>query len=217
MTYTAEEIFSLAPVIPVITVDELEKAVPLARSLVRGGLPVLEITLRTPQGLDAITLIKNEVSEAIVGAGTVLNESDLEKALNSGSEFVITPGLTPELLRAGAYCGVAFMPGVATVSEMMCCLDAGLTALKFFPAEASGGVKTLKAFGGPFPDVTFCPTGGIGPHNLANYLDIPSVKTVGGSWMTPKIMLADADWEGITRLAEEACALVTSIRQKQES
>ena len=216
MGYTAEQIFSRAPVIPVITIDDPDTAVPLARALVKGGLPVLEITLRTAQGLDAIRRVRDEVDDAVVGAGTVLNQRDLERALAAGSEFVITPGLTPELLRAGAACGVPFMPGIATVSEMMCCLDAGLTALKFFPAESSGGARALRAFSGPFPQVSVCPTGGIGPDNLTAYLAVPSVRTIGGSWMTPRSSVAAGDWEGITALAREACDLVGSIRSRAE-
>jgi len=212
MSYTAQQLFAMAPVIPVITIDDIDRAVPLARALVDGGLPVLEITLRTELGLEAIALIKREVENAVVGAGTILNQIDLDKALAAGSEFIITPGLTPELLKAGALCGVPFMPGIATVSELMCCLDAGLTDLKFFPAEASGGAKTLKAFGGPFPQVSFCPTGGVSPDNLASYLQVSAVKTVGGSWMTPTNLVAEGDWDGISALAREACELVASVR-----
>lgn len=213
MSYAAAEIFSLAPVIPVITIDDLDTAVPLAQALVAGGLPVLEITLRTAQGLAAISLIKQQVPGAIVGVGTVLNLGDLDKALAAGSEFVVTPGLTPTLLQAGARCGVPFIPGIATVGELMGCLDEGLTALKFFPAEAMGGTKVLKAFSGPFPQVSFCPTGGIGPGNLAEYLALPSVKTVGGSWICPNNLIASQDWQGITNLSREACHLVASLRR----
>lgn len=215
MSLTAEKIFSLAPVIPVITIDDPESAIALAQALVAGGLPVLEITLRTPHGLDAIKLIKQEVPEAIVGAGTVLNLGDLENAIRAGSQFVITPGLTPELLAAGATCGLPFMPGIATVSEMMCCIDSGLTALKFFPAEANGGAATLKAFGGPFPDVVFCPTGGVTLDNLETYLAVPAVRTVGGSWVTPRHLVDGQDWQGITDLASQATLLVNSIHQKR--
>lgn len=216
MGYTPEQIFDMAPVIPVITVDDIKKAVPLARALVDGGLPVLEITLRTPLGLEAIRVLKAEVEGAVVGAGTVLNPRDLEGALAAGSEFIITPGLTPTLLRAGCECGVPFMPGIATVSEMMSCLDAGLKALKFFPAEASGGAAILKAFSGPFPNISFCPTGGIGPGNLASYLAVPTVRTVGGSWMTPAAMVANEDWHGIRTLAAETVALVASMNSSTE-
>ena len=215
MNRTAQQIFAMAPVIPVITIDHLDTAVDLCRALVDGGLPVLEITLRSADGLAAIERVKREVPGAVVGAGTVLNETDLNKALAAGSEFVITPGLTPALLNAGADCGVPFMPGIATVSEMMCCLDKGLTELKFFPAQASGGAPTLKAFGGPFPQVSFCPTGGVSPDNLADYLAVPSVATVGGSWLTPKSAIAAGDWAAIKTLAREACELVEKIRSKQ--
>lgn len=217
MGYTAEQLFRMAPVIPVITVDDLDTAVPLARALQQGGLPVLEITLRTSQGLDAILRVKEEVEGVIVGAGTVLNPRDLDKVLEAGSDFVITPGLTPDLLRAGSACGVPFMPGITTVSELMCCVEAGLTALKFFPAEASGGARALRAFRGPFPEVLFCPTGGISPDNLAAYLALPSVPTVGGSWMTPGSRVAAGDWQGITALAREAVDLVAAIRSPEGS
>ena len=215
MMHMAEQIFAKAPVIPVITIDDLDTAVDLCRALVDGGLPVLEVTLRTDLGLAAIPLIKAAIPSAIVGAGTVLNPQDLDRALTAGSEFVITPGLTPALLQAGSRCGVPFMPGVASVRELMCCLDDGLTALKFFPAEANGGAKTLKAFAGPFPEVAFCPTGGVGPDNLAEYLAVPSVKTVGGRWVTPRKVVAQQDWSTVSRLAREACEQVDRLRKQQ--
>ncbi|MGV6806735.1 MAG: bifunctional 4-hydroxy-2-oxoglutarate aldolase/2-dehydro-3-deoxy-phosphogluconate aldolase [bacterium] len=214
MAYTSREILALTPVVPVLVIDDLEAAVPLARALLNGGISVLEVTLRTPQGLEAIRRIKAEVSGAVVGAGTVLSRHDLDGAIAAGSEFVITPGLTDNLLRAGADCGVPFMPGVATVSEMMNCLEQGLDTLKFFPAEASGGAAALKAFSGPFPEVSFCPTGGIGPANIRGYLQLPCVASVGGSWMAPEAIIAKGDWEGITRLANEAVQLVTQIRDE---
>ncbi|MGD9662431.1 MAG: bifunctional 4-hydroxy-2-oxoglutarate aldolase/2-dehydro-3-deoxy-phosphogluconate aldolase [Porticoccaceae bacterium] len=200
------------PVVPVIRIEDVKTAVPLAQALVAGGITVLEVTLRTACGLEAISRIRGEVEGAIVGAGTVLNGFDLDNALDAGSEFIITPGLTSSLLKAGATCGVPFIPGVATASELMSCVDAGLNTLKFFPAEASGGVKTLKAFGGPFPDVHFCPTGGISPANLADYLAVPSVLTVGGSWLAPDNLIASNKWAEISRLAEETCALAAKIK-----
>lgn len=212
MNRSSREILQLAPVVPVITIRNVKHAVPLAKALIAGGIPVLEVTLRTPQGLDSIRAIKAEVEGAVVGAGTVLNEKDLDAALEAGSEFVITPGLTDNLLRAGVRCGVSFMPGVATISELMCCMEAGLDTVKFFPAEASGGAKTLKAFGGPFPDIRFCPTGGIGLNNIADYLALKSVLSVGGSWIAADDLIAAEDWASITRLASEATARVASIR-----
>ena len=212
MSKTAVEILKLAPVVPVIVVHDLDCAVSLAQALVAGGIPVLEVTLRTPQGLEAIRLMKEAVPEAIVGAGTVLSEKDLDDALQVGSEFVITPGLTDHLLNAGINCGVPFMPGISTISEMMLCREKGLNALKFFPAEASGGVKALKAFAGPFPDMAFCPTGGIGLNNMADYLSLPTVLSVGGSWIAPDRLIAEKNWSEITRLAQEATALVARLK-----
>jgi len=216
MSEAANALLSLAPVIPVISIEEIEVAVPLANALVAGGLKVLEITLRTPRGLEAIALIRKQVPEAIVGAGTITNRVELERAILADSHFVVTPGLTPELLVAGARCEIPFIPGVATASELMSCLDAGLNTLKFFPAESSGGAGALKAFAGPFPTVSFCPTGGISPSNLANYLSIPTVKTVGGTWLTPKALIIRRDWDAITQLAQQACELVESIRKNQQ-
>ena len=212
MIQCAREILRKGPIIPVITIADAEDAIPLAQALLAGGLPVLEITLRTPAGLESIRRISHEVDGAVVGAGTVQSTADLEQALLSGSQFIITPGSTDRLLRAGASCGVPFMPGIATVSEMMRCLEAGLDTLKFFPAEASGGARTLKAFSGPFPDVKFCPTGGISTDNLADYLALPSVLSVGGSWVAPEKLIAEQQWARITELAREAVSLVTDIR-----
>jgi len=184
----------------------------LAQALVSGGIPVLEITLRTAYGLEAIRLIKNEVAGAIVGAGTVTNSRDLDNALNAGSEFIITPGITDNLLKAGVSCGMPFIPGIATVSELMSCVEKDVNILKFFPAEASGGVNALKAFVGPFPGVRFCPTGGINLNNMADYLALPSVLSVGGSWIVPDKLIATEDWASITALAREACGLAASLR-----
>ncbi|MBR9912249.1 MAG: bifunctional 4-hydroxy-2-oxoglutarate aldolase/2-dehydro-3-deoxy-phosphogluconate aldolase [Gammaproteobacteria bacterium] len=212
MSRTSREILKLAPVVPVITIRDIKDAVPLAKALVAGGIPVLEVTLRTPQGLEAIRLMKQEVEGAVVGAGTIVNERDLDNAVEAGSEFIITPGLTDNLLRAGMKCGVTFLPGIATISDLMRCMEHGLDTLKFFPAEAAGGAKTLKAFSGPFPDIRFCPTGGIGLNNIADYLAVSSVLSVGGSWLTPDNLINAGDWAGITRLAKEATEKVASIR-----
>nr|WHW29822.1 putative bifunctional 4-hydroxy-2-oxoglutarate aldolase/2-dehydro-3-deoxy-phosphogluconate aldolase [uncultured bacterium] len=212
MSKSSREILALAPVVPVITIYDIKHALPLAKALVDGGIPVLEVTLRTPQGLEAIRIMKAEVEGAVVGAGTVLNEKDLDDAIEAGSEFVITPGLTDNLLRAGMQSGVSFMPGIATISDMMRCIDAGLDTVKFFPAEASGGAKTLKAFSGPFPNMRFCPTGGIGLNNIAEYLALKSVLSVGGSWIAADNLIAAEDWAAITKLAKEASAKVASLR-----
>ena len=202
----------MAPVVPVIVINDLDHAIPMAQALVQGGIPVLEVTLRTPQGLEAIRRIKAEVEGAVVGAGTVTNIKQLDDALSAGSEFIVTPGVTPTLLDAGVSCGVPFLPGIATVGEMMSCMEKGLTTLKFFPAEANGGAAALKAIGGPFPEMSFCPTGGIGPKNIAEYLALKSVKSVGGSWLTPNNVMSENNWQGITDLATEACQLVRTLR-----
>jgi len=211
-----DDILALAPVIPVITINDPATAVPLAKALQAGGVAVLEITLRTPHGLDAIRRIRSEVESVIVGAGTVRNSRDLAAAMAVGSEFIISPGVTQELLRAAVDCDIPFMPGIATVSELMLCLEKGFNIVKFFPAEALGGAKTLKAFAGPFPDVWFCPTGGISPANIAEYLALPTVKAIGGSWMVPQRHVDDLRWEEITDLAREAVQLVTQLRTQTQ-
>lgn len=210
----ARKILSLAPVIPVLTIDDPDSAVPLAQALVRGGLPVLEVTLRTSAGLGAISAIAAAVPDAVVGAGTVLNPRQYEEALEAGSRFVVTPGLTPRLADAARESSVPLIPGIATVSEMMSALDRGWDCLKFFPAEAAGGAAVLRAFAGPFPEVAFCPTGGIGLGNIADYLALNSVLTVGGSWLTPASRMAAGDWEAIEQLAREACEAVSAIRSE---
>ncbi|WOJ94551.1 bifunctional 4-hydroxy-2-oxoglutarate aldolase/2-dehydro-3-deoxy-phosphogluconate aldolase [Congregibacter variabilis] len=210
----SRDILSQAPVVPVLAIENLDHAIPLARALVDGGIPVLEVTLRTPAGLPAIRAISEAVPDAIVGAGTVINARDFEAAVDAGSRFVVTPGLTQGILDAAADSSVPLIPGVATVSELMRALDHGIDCLKFFPAEASGGAAALKAFAGPFPNVDFCPTGGIGLHNIDDYLALRSVITVGGSWLTPSALLAAEDWAGVTKLAREAVDHVTAFRTK---
>lgn len=207
----ARQILSKAPVVPVLAIAEVEQAIPLAQALIGGGIPVLEVTLRTPAGLPSIRAIRDAVPDAIVGAGTVLNRDDFHAAVDAGSEFVVTPGLTEGLLEAADGSRAALIPGVATVSEMMMALDHGIDCLKFFPAEASGGAAALKAFAGPFPDVSFCPTGGISLGNMADYLALPSVLTVGGSWLTPADLMGAQDWDGITALAAQASAKVAEL------
>lgn len=208
-------ILSQAPVVPVLAIDNLDDAVPLANALVAGGIPVLEVTLRTPVGLPAIRAIREAVPGAIVGAGTVVNAADFEAAVDAGSQFIVTPGLTQGILDVASGSAVDLIPGVATVSEMMRALDHGIDCLKFFPAEASGGAAALKAFGGPFPAVKFCPTGGIGLHNINDYLALRSVVTVGGSWLTPSGLLAAQDWDAVTALAREAVNHVAAFRSQQ--
>jgi 2-dehydro-3-deoxyphosphogluconate aldolase / (4S)-4-hydroxy-2-oxoglutarate aldolase len=192
--------------VPVMVVHELERAVPLARALAAAGVRVLEITLRTPVAVAAIAAISREVPEAIVGAGTVTSGGELDAVAAAGAVFAISPGLTAELLDAANRGPIPLIPGVATVSELMTGLERGYDHFKFFPAEAAGGVKMLQAFAGPFPRVTFCPTGGIAADNFLKYLGLPNVACVGGSWVAPQEAIAAGDWSRITALAREAVA-----------
>jgi len=203
---SAEQVLSTGPVVPVIVVKQPEHAVPMAKALVAGGIRVLEVTLRTPVAMDALRAIIREVPEAIVGAGTVINTQQLKEVTDAGAQFVISPGLTESLLRAATEGPVPLIPGVSTVSELMMGMDHGLREFKFFPAEASGGVKALSALAGPFPQVRFCPTGGISPANYRDYLALKSVLCIGGSWLVPDEALQQGDWERITQLAREAIA-----------
>jgi 2-dehydro-3-deoxyphosphogluconate aldolase/(4S)-4-hydroxy-2-oxoglutarate aldolase len=196
-----------SPVVPVMVINKLEHAVPLAHALVEGGLKVLEITLRTPIALDAIKRIKAEVPGAIVGAGTVINVDTLQKAIDAGSEFIVSPGVTESLIDAAIKSGVPILPGVISPSEVMRLMEKGITEMKFFPAEAAGGIPMLKSIGGPLPQVTFCPTGGISLKNAADYLALSNVACIGGSWMAPADLVDKEDWDEIKRRATEAAAL----------
>lgn len=198
-----ETIMRAAPVIPVIVIDDIEHAIPLAEALVAGGLPALEVTLRTPQALDAIRAMK-QVDGAIVGAGTVVNQSDLEAALDAGSEFIVSPGLTPALAQAAIQHDAAFLPGIANAGDIMMGLDLGLTHFKFFPAMAAGGLPALKALAAPFGQCKFCPTGGISLANASEWLAFDPVLCVGGSWVAPK---GAPDVAKIEAMAREASAL----------
>lgn len=202
-----DTLFARAPVIPVISIDRLEQAIPLARCLVEAGLPVLEVTLRTGAALAAIRAIASEVPEACVGAGTVLNSIDLENVAEQGAEFAISPGATEALFEAAALAAVPLIPAIATASELMRGLERGHRRFKFFPAESSGGVAALKSLSGPFPQAKFCPTGGIDLAKAPSYLALSNVATLGGSWMLPADALASADYARIGRLAAEAAAL----------
>jgi 2-dehydro-3-deoxyphosphogluconate aldolase/(4S)-4-hydroxy-2-oxoglutarate aldolase len=201
---TIRDTLALAPVIPVITVERLEDAVPLGRALVAGGLPVLEVTLRTPVALEAIRRMAAEVQGAVVGAGTVLSADDLARAGDVGARFAVSPGLTESLLRAD---GPPVLPGVQTASDLMRGLELGLDTFKFFPAVPAGGLNMLKAFYGPFAQVRFCPTGGITPDSAPEFLKLPNVACVGGTWLAPKDAVAAGDWGRITELARAAAAL----------
>lgn len=196
-----------SPVMPVIVVNDAAIAVDLAHALVEGGIRTLEITLRTKAALAAMRRIRDEVPDALVGAGTVRTRAHLEAALDAGAQFGISPGLTHELAAAARASGIPFIPGVATPSEAMQAQDEGFNILKLFPAEAVGGIKLLKSLAGPLPEVRFCPTGGIDIHSAPNYLALPNVLAVGGSWLTPDDAIASGDWARITALAKEASAL----------
>ena len=203
---SAEQILTSGPVVPVIVINHLEQAVPLAKALVAGGVRVLEVTLRTACAIEAIRAIAREVPEAIVGAGTVINPEQLQQVTEAGAQFAISPGLTEPLLAAAAAGSIPLIPGISTVSELMLGMDYGLREFKFFPAEANGGVKALKAIAGPFPQVRFCPTGGISLVNYRDYLALNSVLCIGGSWLIPEDALQSGDYERITALAREALA-----------
>ncbi|MEV0162273.1 bifunctional 4-hydroxy-2-oxoglutarate aldolase/2-dehydro-3-deoxy-phosphogluconate aldolase [Nonomuraea fuscirosea] len=200
-------LLDLAPVIPVVVIDDVETAVPLARALVAGGLPAIEVTLRTPAAREAIARIAAEVPEATVGAGTVRTADDISASVAAGARFLVSPGTTPSLVEALEASGVPFLPGAVTVSEAMALAERGIKELKFFPAEAAGGVTYLKSLGGPLPDVRFCPTGGIRVETAPDYLALPNVGCVGGTWLTPADALASGDWARVEKLAAEAAAL----------
>jgi 2-dehydro-3-deoxyphosphogluconate aldolase / (4S)-4-hydroxy-2-oxoglutarate aldolase len=204
---TPAEVMQDAPVIPVIVLQEAAQAVPLARALVAGGIRMLEVTLRTPVALACIEAIAKEVPDAVVGAGTVRSAADAQAAALAGARFAVSPGYTRAVGKACHELGLPLLPGVATGSEIMLAQEDGYTALKFFPAVPTGGAPLLKAWHGPFNDVRFCPTGGITPGNAREFLALPNVACVGGSWLTPADALAAQDWDRITRLAREAAGL----------
>lgn len=199
-----QDIFKRSPIVPVMVINKIEDAVPLARALVAGGISVLEVTLRTPCALEAITKIAKEVPEALVGAGTILNETQLKQAIDAGAQFVITPGATTDLLKAAMAGTVPLIPGVASISEVMAGMELGYTNFKFFPAEASGGVNALKAFSGPLANIRFCPTGGITPSSYKDYLALSNVDCIGGSWIAPTDAMEQGDWARITQLCKDA-------------
>ena len=202
----AAEICRMAPVVPVLVLDDVAHAAPLARALVAGGLPALEVTLRTPAALDAIRAMA-EIDGGVVGAGTLLTPADVKAAKAAGARFGVSPGATPRLIAACEDEGLPLLAGAVTASEVMALLEAGYTVGKFFPAETSGGAAAIKALGGPLPQMSFCPTGGIGLANAREYLGLPNVMCVGGSWVAPKALMQAGDWAEITRLAAESAAL----------
>lgn len=201
------EVMRIGPVIPVIVIDDLVHAVPLARALVAGGVRVLEVTLRTAAGLDAIRAIVREVPEAIVGVGTITTREDFVAARDAGAKFGVSPGLTQALVEGARESGLPLLPGVMTPSDVIAARAAGFRQLKLFPAQQAGGIGMLRALSGPFPDVTFCPTGGISEETAPQFLAVPNVACVGGSWLTPKLAVQSNDWTQVTQLAARAAAL----------
>jgi 2-dehydro-3-deoxyphosphogluconate aldolase/(4S)-4-hydroxy-2-oxoglutarate aldolase len=206
-SFTALQVMQDAPVIPVIVLNDVAHAVPMARALVAGGIRMLEVTLRTPQALACMEAIAKEVPDAVVGAGTVRSAADAKAAANAGAKFAVSPGYTSAVGQACRDQGLSLLPGVATGSEIMMAQEDGFTELKFFPAMQAGGPAMLKAWGGPFFDVRFCPTGGVTPQNAHEFLSLSNVACVGGSWLVPADALAKGDWDRIEQLAREACQL----------
>lgn len=205
-SHRALEICRLAPVIPVLVIEEVAHAAPLAQALVAGGLPALEVTLRTPAALDVIRAMA-EVPGGRVGAGTLLTPADVKAAKAAGATFGVSPGATERIIAACEDEGLPLLPGAVTATEVMTLLERGFTMLKFFPAETSGGAAAIKALGAPIPQVTFCPTGGVSLKNARDYLSLSNIVCVGGSWVAPKDAMARGDWAAITALAAEAAAL----------
>ena len=200
-------LLGLAPVLPVVVIEDVADAVPLARALVAGGLPAIEVTLRTPVALEALRAIAGEVPGAVVGAGTVVTPGQVKECVEAGARFLVSPGWTELLLEAMQGAGVPFLPGVSTTSEVVALLERGVREMKFFPAQASGGTAYLKALAGPLPQARFCPTGGIGVDSAPEYLALPNVGCVGGSWMIPGDAVAARDWGRVEVLAREAAGL----------
>jgi 2-dehydro-3-deoxyphosphogluconate aldolase/(4S)-4-hydroxy-2-oxoglutarate aldolase len=198
---------ALAPVIPVYSPGSVAEGVAVAQALVRGGLPVIEVTLRTPAALPALAAMVEALPDAIIGAGTVVEAAQYDAATRAGAKFIVSPGATPRLLAAASANGVPFLPGVQTASELMAGLEAGLDTFKFFPAVPAGGVAMLQAFAGPFAHVRFCPTGGISPATAPEFLAQPNVLCIGGSWLTPKALLAAGDWSAVEHLARATATL----------
>ncbi len=201
------EVLQISPIVPVVVIENIKDAVPLAQSLVEGGIHIIEVTLRSSCALEAIELIAKNAPKMRVGAGTILNPTQLEQAQNRGAEFLISPGLTIKLLEYAKKKDMPLIPGVSSSSEVMQALELGYSALKFFPAEYCGGVKLLNAFNGPFKGVKFCPTGGISTDNMRSYLNLENVLCVGGSWLTPKNLIQNKEWDKITEICKRSLAL----------
>ncbi|MFI3247062.1 MAG: bifunctional 4-hydroxy-2-oxoglutarate aldolase/2-dehydro-3-deoxy-phosphogluconate aldolase [Ferrimonas sp.] len=204
---TLDDVFACSPVIPVLVIKRLEDAIPMVKALADGGINVVEITLRTECALDAIRAIRTELPEVMTGAGTVLTPEDLQAVVDAGGQFIVTPGATEELLAAGRDAKIPFIPGVASVSEAMTAMSYGHRYLKFFPAEANGGVPALKSLTGPLQGLKICATGGIKPSNMNDYLSLSAVPCIGGTWLTPDELVDAKAWDQITALAKEAIAI----------
>jgi len=202
-------ILQKSPLIPVVVLEEEHLAVPLAQAILAGGISVIEVTLRTPAALNIIKQIKAQVPQAIIGAGTVLTCEQLELAKAAGADFAVSPGLSSELVKAAQELKLPYLPGIATATEAMWVQELKLSAVKFFPAEALGGVKTLQAFSQVFPALVYCPTGGVNLHNMLDYLALPQVLAVGGTWLTPLELIKQQDWSAITQLVKKSLALVS--------
>ena len=200
------------PVIPVLVVEDVAHAVPMAKALVAGGLTALEVTLRTKSAMEVVERIANEVPEAIIGVGTVTRPEQFEQVKKAGAKFVVSPGLTPTLAQAAKDNEMPYLPGAVTASEIIMAMELGITDLKFFPAGTSGGPAALKGFSSVFSEIRFCPTGGVKPENMKDYLSLPNVVTVGGTWLVTADLLAKGDWDTITRLASEAKAQAVAIK-----
>ena len=203
-----KDLFAMGPIVPVLVIKDVADALPIAEALLAANVKVLEVTLRTPAALDVISIIAKELPEAIIGAGTVTNRAMLQQCQDAGAKFAISPGLTKDLLQAGKEGDIALIPGISSISELMDGIDHGYDHLKFFPAEASGGVKALQSIGGPFPDIKFCPTGGININNVRDYLALPNVSCCGGSWLVSDEIIKNKNWSAITDLAGQALAHV---------
>ena len=205
------------PLIPVVVIDRLADAVPLAEALLQGGISALEITLRTPAGYDAIKAMKSAFPDAVIGAGTVCSNQAFDKAVGCGADFIVSPGATDELFGAAARHKVPFLPGAVTGSEVLKAIQHDYATLKFFPAEAAGGVSTLRALSGPFPELSFMPTGGITPDNVSTYLRLESVCAVGGSWLTPRELLIHKRWDELCQLAGDSVARVAEVSEEKST
>ena len=206
MRVSSETLLEMTPIMPIVEIVDVDAAMPLAEALKQGGIAILEVVLRTPASLEAISRIRKEVPDVVVGAGTVTTLDKFHAAVDAGSEFIVTPGLTPAIAQAGVDSPLPVLPGISSASDIMLGQEYGYHAFKFFPAEGSGGVTALRALAGPFSNVIFCPTGGIGSHNLEEYLRIPNVACIGGSWLTHRDLQERGDWQSVTQRTQDALA-----------